>query len=639
MSKNKLKQYSWDDVIYSDDDNEKVNKSDNHTFFDNTSFSITKADTEKRLVFGWALVSAGSDGQQIVDHQGDVVDQDELESGAYEYVLNFRDAGEEHIQSLRKKARMVESVVFTDEKLEAMGIPKGTIPYGWWIGFYVDDDATWEKIKNGTYKMFSIEGKAIREPITKDIAKSSSERVAKTFSELMKFNPYHDRLGRFSSANGANSFSAREWQLVGWKNKKQAFEDGKAGKTNPGQKYGLSKEEAEDLANSSLMQFSQKVKALGWDSETTNKFKEEFKVTERRKERAKQRQQEEEAEQERKRKELDERVKQELPGLSQDAISRANSVSFFEHGSVAARDALRRVDAYKERNKITDDMTDEQKAYMKQREAEYKQLITEYYNDSNSRFANNPSWMVTGRSNYNVRRAEKLSNAAHNKAQEYEEKLERFEQNTQRKLKSMETEDKQISYWRNGKYKYGEKIDPADPLAEKKYQAKIDYLTENNEKSKAANKYWNKNHTMTGFEGFSEETNQKLNSQFKRIYGDNVQNAKSPFSTDSAEIRRNKQQLEQLKNRKVSASSGGNTKFNGGEVIRNAEANRLQLKFDGIPDAATRQKLKSEGWRWSPKNGVWQRQLTDNAEYSAKRLLEDLNKSHSVAKSFSELLQ
>lgn len=175
------------------------------------TFNIAKTENDKRLVFGWALVSADADGNQIIDHQGDMVDQDELETGAYEYVLNFRDAGEEHIGTLRKKARMVESVVFTDEKLQAMGIPAGTVPCGWWIGFYVDDDTTWERIKNGTYKMFSIEGRAIREPITKedsDLAKSGSE-VAKTFSELMKFNPYHDARGRFTTAGGAASMTLR----------------------------------------------------------------------------------------------------------------------------------------------------------------------------------------------------------------------------------------------------------------------------------------------------------------------------------------------------------------------------------------------------------------------------------------------
>lgn len=179
---------------------------DNNDHFPNSSFYITKADADKRLVFGWALVSATKEGETIIDRQGDIVDQEDLEEGAYEYVLNFRDAGEEHIGTLRKKARMVESVVFTEEKLKAMGIPKGTVPIGWWIGFYVDDDTTWERIKDGTYQMFSIEGKAIREPVNEPVTKS----VAKSFSEIIeKFNPYHDARGRFTTAGGGYaSFSA-----------------------------------------------------------------------------------------------------------------------------------------------------------------------------------------------------------------------------------------------------------------------------------------------------------------------------------------------------------------------------------------------------------------------------------------------
>lgn len=468
--------------------------------------------------------------------------------------------------------------------------------------------------------------------ITEEIMNSltNEENMAKSFSELVeKFNPYHDARGRFTTSSGYASFTMRTKDPKKQHMANMAIAREKERSANPAGKYGLTKEEADELINNtSVISFKQKTDAMGWDEEKRTKFKEEFNVKEKWRERAQRKVAEEKDRQERERQELDERVKQELPGLNQESIRRANDVSFFEHGSVAARNALRRVDSYRERNKITDDMTDEQKAYMKQREEEYKQLVTEYYNDSNSRFASNPSWMVTGPANYNTRRSDKLNNAAQRKAEEYEEKLKRFEENTQRKLKSMEPEDAQIARWRQGKYKYGEKIDPADPLAEKKYQAKIDYLTEKNEKSKAANKYWNKNHDMSGFDGFSEETNQKLNSQFKRIYGDNVQNAKSPFSTDSAEIRRNKQQLEQLQNRKASASNGGGgTSFKGGQVIRNTDMNRLQIKFDEIPDAAMRQKLKSSGWRWSPKNGVWQRQLTDNAERSADSIL-GLSKSY-----------
>ena len=475
--------------------------------------------------------------------------------------------------------------------------------------------------------------------------------VAKSFSEIVeKFNPYHDSRGRFTTAGAAASFTYKPGQGAMYDKAIAREKERTAAMANPGKDYGLDKEQHEKLerlVNGSPFSANKYRKEIGMSDEDFQKYKDKFHSKEKTQENRRKAEQEKRAEEQRQKEEMNERVKQELPGLSQEAINRANSVSFFEHGSVAAREALRRVDDYKERNKITDDMTDEQKAYMKQREGEYKQLITEYYNDSNSRFANNPSWMVTGPARYNTRRNEKLNNAARRKEEEYEEKLSRFEQNTQRKLKSMEPEDKQIARWRNGKWSHGEKIDPADPLAERKYQAKIDYLTEYNEKSKAANKYWNKNHTMTGFEGFSEETNAKLNSQFDRIFSgwkdeNGVNTKRSPFDTtnNAAEIRRSKQQLEQLQSRKATASSsgGGGSTFKGGEIIRNTDMNRLQIKFDGIPDAATRQKLKSSGWRWSPKNGVWQRQLTDNAERSAKQITEELNKSYYGAMTFSELL-
>ena len=59
-------------------------------------------------------------------------------------------------------AYLIESVVFTEEKMAAMGIPEGTLPVGWWIGFQVTDADVWKKVKDGTYSMFSIEGKAER---------------------------------------------------------------------------------------------------------------------------------------------------------------------------------------------------------------------------------------------------------------------------------------------------------------------------------------------------------------------------------------------------------------------------------------------------------------------------------------------
>ena len=196
----------------------------NSTFDNENSFEIYKTDNDKRLVFGWASVSIKIDGEQLEDRQQDMIDPEDLEEAAYEYVLNFRDTGEEHISTMRKKGKLVESCVLTAEKQKAMGIPEGTLPIGWWIGFKIEDDAAWERVKNGTYRMFSIEGKASREPVEKSALEakivksrqrfdiiseiSSPKRIAKTFDEIIeKFNPYHGKDGRFSSASGGASFT------------------------------------------------------------------------------------------------------------------------------------------------------------------------------------------------------------------------------------------------------------------------------------------------------------------------------------------------------------------------------------------------------------------------------------------------
>ena len=169
------------------------------------NFLIQKADEDKHLVFGWASIAITVDGEQLEDRQKDIIDPEDLEEAAYDYVLNFRDTGEEHIATMRKKGKLVESCVFTAEKQKAIGIPEGILPTGWWVGFKITDDDAWERIKNGTYRMFSIEGKANREPVGK-----SAETVAKTFDDIIKGNPNHGPDGRFTTSGGIVASGKKE---------------------------------------------------------------------------------------------------------------------------------------------------------------------------------------------------------------------------------------------------------------------------------------------------------------------------------------------------------------------------------------------------------------------------------------------
>lgn len=127
-------------------------------------FSIHKSEDDKMLAFGWANVAITSDGEQIKDLQEDIVDPDVLESAAYNFVEFYREGGEMHERG--GCAVLIESIMFTKEKMAVMGIPEGTLPEAWWIGFKVTDPDVWEKVKTGEYPMFSIEGEAVREEVT-----------------------------------------------------------------------------------------------------------------------------------------------------------------------------------------------------------------------------------------------------------------------------------------------------------------------------------------------------------------------------------------------------------------------------------------------------------------------------------------
>lgn len=114
-------------------------------------------DADKQLVFGWANVTVDVDGEPPIDWHGDVIKSEDLEVAAYNYVLNWGTTGIEHVWDT-DCGWVVESVMFTKEKMAAMGIPEGTIPEGWWIGFYIPDPVVYKKVKDGEFEMFSIQG-------------------------------------------------------------------------------------------------------------------------------------------------------------------------------------------------------------------------------------------------------------------------------------------------------------------------------------------------------------------------------------------------------------------------------------------------------------------------------------------------
>jgi hypothetical protein len=99
------------------------------------------------------------------------------------------------------------------------------------------------------------------------------------------------------------------------------------------------------------------------------------------------------------------------------------------------------------------------------------------------------------------------------------------------------------------------------------------------------------------------------------------------LSNNNAEIRRLRLRIAQVERALTAAQvdeeagAGISRTVGDCEIIENAAEDRLQLVFPGKPNDALRTALKRHGFRWSPRNGAWQRQLTANARRSLTYVL------------------
>ena len=142
----------------------KVAKRDDFTI----EATVSKALDDKRQVFGWASITE-MNGEPVVDLQGDYVTIEVIEKAAHAYLTSSRKGGDMHRRNGDEPhhvADLIESVVITPEKKKALGLPDDS-PTGWWVGYQVNDDKTWDLVKNGERPMFSIHGSGSR--VEKDL--------------------------------------------------------------------------------------------------------------------------------------------------------------------------------------------------------------------------------------------------------------------------------------------------------------------------------------------------------------------------------------------------------------------------------------------------------------------------------------
>lgn len=278
--------------------------------------------------------------------------------------------------------------------------------------------------------------------------------------------------------------------------------------------------------------------------------------------------------------------------LDKDLISRCNNQSMFNRGDHIQEDANHEYKRFVELYRIRE-LNSKQLEIVNKRSTQFKELITNCYNELLSVNANFVPVNVAGPSNYPVEKMNKVQDKIDKTLYSIDDKIKKFYKNTDDMLKNAYTKDEIISKYRSG---YNEPISSDDPLAKEKLEAKLEYLKEKH----------------NSYKEFNKKARQSGTDQLPPyVLANSNQNIKSV-----------EDRLKTLD--KMSKIESGGYYFDNGEVRFDKEDMRVKIFFDSIPNEETRKELKSHAFKWSPKNQAWQRKLTNDAIYMTKRMFKDI---------------
>lgn len=228
------------------------------------------------------------------------------------------------------------------------------------------------------------------------------------------------------------------------------------------------------------------------------------------------------------------------------------------------------------------------------------------------------SSMITGPANFPVRRNEKANASADRRWQE----LDSYTKKVLDKLRNR-FDPRRLAH---------APISSDDPEAIDKLREKVAEAEALQERMKAANRIVrSKADDATKIERLMKELGMNRAKAAGLLTPDFMSRFGYPrymLSNNNANIRRMKQRIAQLEKEAeraetlAAADDAEPEVINGGTIVENADIARLQIFFDGKPEAAVRQRLKANGFKWAPSQGAWQRLLNNNARWAAKRALE-----------------
>lgn len=230
----------------------------------------------------------------------------------------------------------------------------------------------------------------------------------------------------------------------------------------------------------------------------------------------------------------------------------------------------------------------------------FARKLAENINAGNRITASCPSVMIAGPANFPVKKKQRQNAAADRNMEEYRE--------IQKIL------DKIRGIGKGG-------IRSDDPNALDKLTKKLEALQRHQDRMKEANaairmKDTDKGNAKLFAMGYTlEEIRQLREPDFCGRIG----YPSYELQNNNANIHRIRERIQQIEKQQAGTAREG-WKFEGGEIVMNTVESRLQVIFDEKPDNDTRTELKSNGFRWAPSQGAWQRQLTDNALRAAEKL-------------------
>lgn len=235
----------------------------------------------------------------------------------------------------------------------------------------------------------------------------------------------------------------------------------------------------------------------------------------------------------------------------------------------------------------------------------YSKKMAEYYNKESSIGMMCPSVMISGPANFPVKKKERQVAAWQRNHEFYE-----YVQGILGKIEN-------ILYGR-------EIIKSDDERAIEKLEEKLEDLKVTQERMKAANKAVRMKDTEAGDDalremGYSEEAIKELREP---NYIGRIGYPSYLLTNNNQNIHRIEERLKRLKAVKEKGSS--EQEYETFKVVENTEAMRYQIVFDGKSDAEVRTLLKSNGFKWAPSQGAWQRQITENGKWALNRVVEKL---------------